>query len=155
MPVLYSIPSTTNMASRFGAVERELKSAWSEMLRLGCNGRVDFPSYTATAMIYYHYWINFGAVSRGAAAIGHASEAALSEQMLRAHSDYHVPTARVQESAPLVACCQLRRMRASVSLRRLLLAATALTDLRCSSLLHFFWLSTSRQRTIDSARSLS
>lgn len=121
MPVLYSIPSTTNMASRFGAVERELKSAWSEMLRLGCNGRVDFPSYTATAMIYYHYWINFGAVSRGAAAIGHASEAALSEQMLRAHSDYHVPTARVQERAPLVACCQLRRMRASVSLRRLLL----------------------------------
>jgi hypothetical protein len=98
------------------------------MLRLGCNGRVDFPSYTATAMIYHHYWINFGAVSRGAAAIGHASEAALSEQMLRAHSDYHVPTARVQERAPLVACCLS---------------------------LHFFWPSTSRQRTIDSARSLS
>ena len=64
--------STPNMPSRFGAFERELNAAWAEMLRLGCNSHVDLPSYTATAMIFYHYWINFGAVSRGAAAIGHA-----------------------------------------------------------------------------------
>jgi hypothetical protein len=77
--------STPNMPSRFAIFERELGSAWADALRLGCKGsHLDLPSYTATAMIFYHYWINFGAVSRGAAAIGHAGRCACVRACVRA-----------------------------------------------------------------------